>query len=121
MSYRLIDANDLNGKISDKDYEVVLNAPCIYADLPKGLDGKYYGLTKRTKGEWIPVTERLPEEKGEYLVTYHPCYWDDVRDAVLVGIDTFRGKTTWAKMKHQRVIAWMPLPEPYKADKESEA
>lgn len=64
--------------------------------------------------KWIPVTERLPKEKGEYLVTYHPCYWDDVRDAVLVGIDMFRGKTTWAKMKHQRVIAWMPLPKAYK-------
>lgn len=64
-------------------------------------------------GKWIPVTERLPEKSGEYLVTYHPCYWDDVESEILVGIDTFRGKTTWAKRKYQRVTAWMPLPKPY--------
>lgn len=66
----------------------------------------------RTRG-WIPVEERLPEEKGVYLVTYHPCYWDDVESEIKVGIDTFMGKTAWSKRKFQRVIAWMPLPEPY--------
>jgi len=64
--------------------------------------------------EWVPVSERLPEEKGEYLVTYNPCYWDDIKSETRVGIDTFRGKTTWAKKKYQRVTRWMPLPEPYK-------
>lgn len=49
--------------------------------------------------DWVSVDDRLPEEKGEYLVTYHPCYWDRVQDEVCVGIDTFRGKTAWAKKK----------------------
>ncbi len=44
MSYRLIDANALNGVISNDDYEKVLNAPCIFADLPNGLDGEHYNL-----------------------------------------------------------------------------
>ena len=70
--------------------------------------------------EWIPVSERLPKEKGEYLVTYHPCYWDTVETTVKVGLDTFRGKTTWAKKKYQRVIAWMPVPEPYKEEQQHE-
>ena len=66
------------------------------------------------KSVWISCKERLPEEKGEYLVTYHPCYWDSVEDDIRVGIDTFRGKNAWAKKKYQKVIAWMQLPEPWK-------
>lgn len=68
--------------------------------------------------KWIPVTEALPEEKGEYLVSYHPCHWNTISEKVLVGMDTFRGKTTWAKKKYQKVIAWMPLPEPYEVTDE---
>jgi hypothetical protein len=54
------------------------------------------------------------KEAGEYLVTYHPCCWGNVREDVsIVGVDSFRGKTTWAKNKYHKVIAWMPKPEPY--------
>lgn len=63
-------------------------------------------------GEWIPCSERLPKEKGDYLVSYHPCYWDEVKENILVGMDYFMGKTSWSKRKYQRVIAWQPLPEP---------
>ena len=51
MSYRLIDANALNGVISNDDYEKVLNAPCIFADLPNGLDNEHYNL-QEPKSEW---------------------------------------------------------------------
>ena len=64
--------------------------------------------------KWIPCSERFPDEAGEYLVTYYPCIWDRVDDEIRVGLDSFRGKTTWAKRKYQRVIAWMSLPEGYK-------
>lgn len=67
---------------------------------------------------WIPVTEQLPKEKGLYLVTYHPCYWDNVEeDKTVVGIDSFRGKSSWAHSKYQRVTAWKPMPKPYKEKK----
>ena len=65
---------------------------------------------------WIPVTERLPETPGEYMVAYHPCYWDRVHDEIKVGLDSFRGKTSWAKKKYQSVTHWMPLPEPPKEE-----
>lgn len=68
--------------------------------------------------KWNPVTEGLPKEPGEYIVAYHPCYWDFVNPSVKVGIDNFRGKTTWAKSKYQRVIAWQEKPEPPKEDDE---
>lgn len=64
--------------------------------------------------QWIPCSRKLPTIKGEYLVTYHPCHWDNVSSEVKVGTDTFRGRTSWAKEKHQKVIAWMPKPEAYR-------
>lgn len=78
---------------------------------------KDYIDTQPSVQQWIPVAERLPRDKGEYLVTYHPCYWDNVTNDVCTGIDTFRGKSTWAKKKYQRVIAWMPKPEGYREGK----
>lgn len=41
MSYRLIDANALAA-----NYKQVNDMPCIYADLPNGLDGGYYDLAR---------------------------------------------------------------------------
>ena len=63
--------------------------------------------------DWIPCSKEPPDTPGEYLVTYHPCYWDDVKPEIKVGFDSFRGKSSWAKKKYQKVIAWKPKPEPY--------
>lgn len=61
--------------------------------------------------------EEPPEEAGEYIVAYHPCWWDDVKTQVTkVGIDSFRGKASWAKRKTQRVTHWMEKPKPPKED-----
>ena len=70
-----------------------------------------------TVQEWISVKDRLPEEKGEYIVAFHPCYWDSVNEnQTCVGIDTFRGKNAWAKKKFQRVTHWMEKPKPPKGE-----
>ena len=66
---------------------------------------------------WRRVEDGLPKEAGEYIVAYHPCWWNDVKTSVTeIGIDTFRGKTSWAKRKFQRVTHWMEKPEPPKED-----
>ena len=70
--------------------------------------------------EWVSVKDRLPETAGEYLVVYHPCHRDNVSAEICVGIDSFRGKTAWAKKKYQRVTHWMPLPEPPKENQQHE-
>lgn len=88
------------------------NELCISFSKLKEILSKY-AFCKSNPDDWIPVEERLPEEKGVYLVTYHPCYWDDVESEIKVGIDTFMGKTAWSKRKFQRVIAWRLLPKPY--------
>lgn len=52
MSYRLINANALA-----MDYKEVNDMPCIYADLPNGLDDGYYDLTRGNadKSRWFKL------------------------------------------------------------------
>ena len=60
---------------------------------------------------WIPVTERLPEEEGAYIVTErdkdmeYPCYV--MREWYV------NGKWSRVDTLGFEVTAWMPLPEPY--------
>lgn len=55
-------------------------------------------------GGWIPCSERLPEEKGWYLV-----YAKNQRPFVAY----FKGKTFPLNNHYHEIVAWMPLPEPY--------
>ena len=62
-------------------------------------------------GRWIPVSERLPEEVGTYMTTV-----DYDKHGIGVGQRYYHGKGLgW---EDDCVIAWMPLPEPYKAESE---
>lgn len=53
---------------------------------------------------WIPVTERLPEESGEYLV---------VLDSLIYFSWFYKDDGVWS-FKNADIVAWMRLPEPYK-------
>lgn len=80
-------------------------------DLYTALEVAIASLSQVT--EWISVDVKLPTKKGEYLVAYHPCYWDRVvREETLIGTDTFRGKNVWAKYRYKRNTHWMPMPQP---------
>jgi hypothetical protein len=75
MSYRLIDANALNGVISNDDYEKVLNASCIYADIPNGLNGDFYDLSvypkivENLEQPTVNVLEQIQAEIYETFMT----------------------------------------------------
>ena len=59
---------------------------------------------------WIPVSERLPEEDGLYLVTDVSKYFGAYSTYVLK-----REKASPSNcVKWATIVAWMPLPEPYK-------
>ena len=74
---------------------------------------------------WIPVTERLPEENGRYLVTrglkacgalWNRIYIANYSD--LMGIKSER--VWWQGNVVDDVIAWMPLPNRYEEGAEDE-
>lgn len=59
---------------------------------------------------WIPVTERLPKEDGSYLVSGK---WGSGKESVgdcEFSVEDGYFQTAW----NFDVLAWMPLPEPFK-------
>ena len=63
--------------------------------------------------QWIPCSERLPEEKGRYLITTKR-FGDFVVDWNIFMIGTKIIQEGW--LYSGDVIAWMPMPEPYKGE-----
>lgn len=73
---------------------------------------------------WIPVEERLPEEDGEYLVTFlidkkvrlvgYGCCRKDVlgNDIGFGWYDLYSG----TYFSDKAFTAWMPLPDPYRKE-----
>jgi hypothetical protein len=60
---------------------------------------------------WIPCSERLPKESRKYLVTV----FDGIGKRTTSAPYHRRSKswTLTGRMAYWKVIAWMPLPEPY--------
>ena len=87
-------------------------------------------IRKRVENEWIPCSERLPEEGERVLATHlggvnpnrqviehiyqcgeFTCGWD---------MDMNVGSPTFGQRYMGKVIAWMPLPESYREDGKKE-
>lgn len=70
-------------------------------------------VSQPTVNQWIPCSERLPEDGVEILV----CDIDgDIDLAHLCKWQGNRFFDSWGD-KIKNVKAWMPLPDPYKEDK----
>lgn len=108
------------------------------ASYPQDVDiGKAYRIFKKelenapTLSPWIPVTEELPKKEGEYICTSR---WDNKLNFTTKQLDFSKASERAKKAFKDRlfgeycfgdywsdgidnveeVIAWMPLPEPYK-------
>lgn len=70
------------------------------------------------EAEWIPCSERLPSESGDYLCTI-PLDADETYTEVLTFHKGrfYEDDDEWGETYHDDVLAWMPLPKPYKAER----
>ena len=63
-----------------------------------------------TVQEWIPVSERLPKESGEYIV-----YCGEYDGICVLYYEILKTKGKWGT-KWKEITHWMPLPEPPKGE-----
>lgn len=125
---RMSDYHDFMKKLAD-DHQMVLASDVL--EMFEQLQGDLEQDEK--ENGWIPVSERLPEDEREYLVTLEKVYGTPEK---LYGIASYLkfgdagywnenkyGYLEWDKYsdghggtKMYKAIAWMPLPEPYKED-----
>jgi hypothetical protein len=61
-----------------------------------------------TVQEWIPVEDRLPEEKSKVLV----FWFGNVHEVTYLGDGTFETLARQCVISGMDVTHWMPLPEP---------
>ena len=81
--------------------------------------------------EWIPCDEKLPSESGEYLVSYvllndEICTGTAHYGKPLLPLNTNETECGWYKTDGDGdyyiddILAWQPLPKPYKAEQQTE-
>ena len=114
-----------------KDTVIVRNSGGYFGTDP----GEVITVYDTAHPNWIPVSERLPEEDVDVLVSYR--YKEGEGDTSHSNIDItsygqmYFGGNKVANHKHWRapfeyfyskyeVTAWMPLPEPYRKEGECE-
>ena len=78
-----------------------------YAKMTGILDHMHYINDQK----WIPVSERLPNRHQRVL-----CYLKyEPESPDIISENTYIGSGMWMS-ESDKVVAWMPLPEPYKGE-----
>lgn len=72
---------------------------------------------------WIPCSKKMPDEDGEYLVTFNGKFIDNIIKVMFYEVEKkffslyFPGA---GDITFPEVRAWMPLPKPYREESEVE-
>ena len=78
----------------------------------EGLLEARYIIRKHMNDGWIPVGERLPEEYEKVMITYR-----GTGGQYGVEVDEYDYDCGWASGWDDDIIAWRPLPEPYRPER----
>lgn len=78
---------------------------------------------EKINGGWIPISEKRPVEFEKVLVTYRLHYDDSIHVGIGNIITNYvNGRYHWNINEQDYIgwdiLAWMPLPQPYKAESE---
>lgn len=111
---RLSDYHDFMKKLVD-DHQMVLASDVL--DMVEQLQADMEQDEK--ENGWIPVSERLPEIKMDYKECYlvtdgrfcWMAYYTSEKEWIFADCTNCKNKIDWTD-----VIAWMPLPEPWKGE-----
>ena len=108
----------------EKSKNIKLKAePQTFVDIKNSLE--------KLKNPWIQVSERLPEKYGTYLVAWKPCDMSEEDIIKKCGKPHYYealeyypdDEALWIETIEQAegeyvILAWMPLPEPYRESEE---
>ena len=100
-------------ELSDEEIQMVMDALsgtpiCTTAEFADKIEK----ILRRDIDKWIPVNEHFPKTSGYYLVqTDRELSTEDYTDRVVSLYDANEG---YFMSYHNYIVAWQPLPEPYK-------
>ena len=120
----LEEINKLKSECLNGEYEPAYGAGAL--DMANAIKDIIRSLSRENKSEitrcprdndgWIPVEERLPEVDGFYIATMDGEIVD--QEEPFTGLAEFE-KRKWIDDEddYRCVIAWRPLPEPYRPER----
>lgn len=111
-------------KVSEYDKDHIWYKGRQYISLRRFLE-----VITEPKAKWIPVSERLPEFNGRYLTSLPSRLIHEEYNVMILNfaksLHGVPNKEAWYEVDSNMVlnevpgvIAWMPLPEPYKSESE---
>ena len=105
--------------IEDIEKEIEFAMKCNMPAMVAGMRQIASVIEEQPKiGEWIPCSEQFPEESGTYIVNAIENHIVHVTFAKWM--PRMKRWNLSGNRSYWKVTAWMPLPKPYRPEKESE-